>query len=82
MKNPKINAKLNALMLAERTTKIELIACIMDNYKENNPKLLNGDTFDILYSQDIAQLNDIIGDLISNLFAEIHYQLERRKESK
>ena len=82
MKNPKINAKLNALMLAERTTKIELIGCILDNYKENNPKLLNGDTFDILYSQDIAQLNDIIGDLISNLFAEIHYQLERRKESK
>jgi hypothetical protein len=82
MKNPKINAKLNALMLAERTTKIELIGCIMDNYKENNPKLLNGDTFDILYSQDIAQLNDIIGDMISNLFAEIHYQIERRKESK
>ena len=82
MKNPKISAKLNSLMLAERTTKIELIGCILDNYKENNPKLLNGDTFDALYSQDIAQLNDIIGDLISNLFAEIAHQIERRKESK
>lgn len=82
MKNPKNNAKLNALMLAERTTKIELIGCILDNYKENNPKLLNGDTFDILYSQDIAQLNDIIGDLISNLFAEIQHQINRQIERK
>lgn len=80
MKNPKITAKLNQLMANERSTKIELIGCILDNYKDNSPHLLNGDTFDCLYNQDIAQLNDIIGDLISNLFAEIAYQLDRRKK--
>jgi len=82
MKNPKITAKLNQLMADERNTKIELIACILDNYKDNSPHLLNGDTFDMLYDLDIAQLNDIIGDLISNMFAEIHFQLERRKQAK
>jgi hypothetical protein len=69
MKNPKITNKLNQLMADERKTKIELIGCILDNYKDNSPNLLNGDTFDALYSQDIAQLNDIIGDLISNMYA-------------
>jgi hypothetical protein len=79
MKNPQITLKLRDLMNKERQAKIDVIGCIIDNYRETAPHLVNGDTFDMLYELELYQLNDILSDLISNLYAEIHYQLERAK---
>lgn len=80
MKNPQITLKLRDLMNKEKQTKTELIGCILDNYRETAPHLVNGDTFDMLYSLEMYQLNDILSDLISNLYAEINHQLERLKQ--
>lgn len=79
MKNPQITTKLNRMMADEKREKINVISCILDNYRETAPHLVNGDTFDMLYSLEMYQLNDILSDLISNLYAEIHHQLERIK---
>ena len=80
MKNPQITLKLRDLMNKEKQTKTELIGCILDNYRETAPHLVNGDTFDMLYSLEMYQLNDILSDLISNLYTEINHQLERLKQ--
>ena len=79
MKNPQITLKLRDLMNRERQAKTELIGCIIDNYRETAPHLVNGDTFNQLYDMEMYQLNDILSDLISNLYAEINHQLERFK---
>ena len=79
MKNTQITLKLRDLMNRERQAKTELIGCILDNYRETAPHLANGDTFNQLYDMEMYQLNDILSDLISNLYAEIANQLERIK---
>lgn len=79
MKNPQITTRLNQMMQAENRAKMDAITCILDNYRETAPNLVNGDTFNQLYDMDISQLNDILSDLISNLYAEINHQLERFK---
>ena len=79
MKNPQITLKLRDLMNRDRQAKTELIGCILDNYRETAPNLVNGDTFNQLYDMEMYQLNDILSDLISNLYAEIAHQLERVK---
>lgn len=82
MKNPQITTKLNRMMADERKAKFDVIACILDNYRETAPHLVNGDTFNQLYDMEMYQLNDILSDLISNLYAEIHHQLERASKRK
>lgn len=82
MKNPQITLKLRDLMNRERSAKIDVIGCILDNYRTLWPHLVNGDTFDMLYDLEMYQLNDILSDLISNLYAEINHQLERIKTRK
>ena len=79
MKNPQITLKLRDLMNRERQAKNELIGCILDNYRETAPHLVNGDTFNTLYDLEMYQLNDILSDLISDLYANINHQLERIK---
>jgi hypothetical protein len=80
MKNPQITLKLRDLMNRERQAKTDLIGCIIDNYRETAPHLVNGDTFDMLYNMEMYQLNDILSDLISELYANIEQQLERFKQ--
>lgn len=82
MKNPHLTLKLRDLMNRERTAKIDVIGCILDNYRKNSPHLVNGDTFNTLYELEMYELNDILSDLISNLYAEIHHQLERINQRK
>lgn len=82
MKNPHITLKLRDLMNRERNEKINVIGCILDNYRQTSPHLVNGDTFDALYDLEMYQLNDILSDLISNLYAEINHQLERINQRK
>jgi len=79
MKNPQITTKLNRMMADEKKAKLDVIACILDNYTITNPQIDLNQAFNDLYDLDLYQLNDILSDLISNLYAEINHQLERIK---
>ena len=80
MKNPQITTRLNQIMQAEQREKINVIGCILDNYRLTKPNTDLNQAFNELYELDLYQLNDILSDLISNLYAEIHHQLERFKQ--
>lgn len=82
MKNPQITTKLNRMMADERKAKIDVIACILDNYAITKPQIDLNQAFNDLYDLEMYQLNDILSDLISNLYAEIHHQLERASKRK
>ena len=77
MKNPQITTRLNNMMIQEKAVKLEVITLIMDNYRTKDIDLIKA--FDILHDMDISQLNDVLSDLISELYANINYQLERFK---
>tara|TARA_R110002126_G_scaffold75226_1_gene187498 strand:- start:808 stop:1056 length:249 start_codon:yes stop_codon:yes gene_type:complete len=79
MKNPHLTTKLNRMMQAEQREKINVIGCILDNYRLTKPQIDLNQAFNDLYELDLFQLNDILSDLISNLYAEINHQLERIK---
>jgi hypothetical protein len=81
MKNPQITTKLNRMMADEKKAKLDVIACILDNYRLTKPQIDLNQAFNELYELDLYQLNDILSDLISNLYAEIHQKLERIKNS-
>ena len=68
-------------MADERKAKIDVIACILDNYRITNPQIDLNQAFNDLYELELYQLNDILSDLMSNLYAEIHQELERIKNS-
>lgn len=82
MKNPHITLKLRDLMNRERSAKIDVIGCILDNYRINSPQIDLNQAFNDLYELEMYQLNDILSDLISNLYAEINHQLERINQRK
>jgi len=82
MKNPQITQKLNQLMIKERAAKLEVIACILDNYTLNNPNTDLNEAFNTLYDMEMYQLNDVLSDLISETFAQIQLQLERVNKHK
>lgn len=77
MKNPQITTKLNRMMADEKREKLSAIACILDHYKQHKPHLHNTDTFDMLYDMDIAQLNDYLSDIISEIYAECNKFVNR-----
>ena len=79
MKNPQITTRLNQMMQKEQETKIQMVGCIIDNYRQTAPNLVNGDTFNKLLDIDIMQLNSILNALIEDLYASKEYQLNRRK---
>lgn len=80
MRNPQITAKLIQLMNDEKNAKIQVIGCIMDNYKVTSPRIFNWDTFCQLYELNLHALNIILDNLINEMTANINYQLERLKE--
>ena len=82
MKNPQITTKLNRMMAEEKKAKLDAISCILDNYRETAPHLVNGDTFNQLYDMELYELNDILSDLISNLHAEIWHKIENLTKPK
>lgn len=77
MKNPQIVTKLNRMMADEQREKINAIACILDHYKQHKPHLHTGDTFNTLYDMDLAQLNDHLSDIISEIYAECNKFVNR-----
>lgn len=75
MKNPQIATKLNRMMAEEKQAKINVISTILDSYKQNNEHLDVVAEFDRLYELDLAQLNDILSDIISELYHQINKKL-------
>lgn len=67
MKNPQIVTRLNNMMQEE---KMSAIACILDHYKQFKPELHSADMFDMLYSMEIDELNNVLSDIISEIYAE------------
>lgn len=76
MKNPQITTKLNQLM---RDEKLNAITVIMDHYKVFNPKLHTSDTFDTLYDMYLDELNNVLSDCISQIYAECNKFVTTRK---
>lgn len=70
MKNPQITTKLNRMMAEEKKAKLDAIACILDNYGKN-PLIDLNQAFNDLYDLELYELNDILSDLISQVYAEI-----------
>ena len=77
MKNPQIVTKLNRMMADEKRAKISVIGCILDNYKETNHNIDLNNAFNELYDLDLHELNDILSDLISDLYAQINQNLSK-----
>ncbi len=80
MKNPQITTKLNRMMADEKAERLSAIACILDHYKAHKPNLHTSDTFDMLYSMDIAQLNDELSDIISEIYRECNKFVTTRND--
>jgi hypothetical protein len=78
MRNPQIVTRLNSMMNAEKQAKMQIIECVMNHYNDNRQSAPNClvSEFDRLYELDLAQLNDLLSDLISVLYAEINERLE------
>ncbi len=74
MKNPQIVTKLNKMMQEE---KMSAISCILDHYKQFKPELHSSDTFDMLYSMEIDELNNVLSDIISEIYAECNKFITR-----
>lgn len=69
MKNPQITTKLNRMMADERKAKLDAIGCILDNYALTSPNIDLNQAFNDLYELELHELNDILSDLISEMFA-------------
>lgn len=69
MTNPHLKLKLNRMMAEEKKAKLDAIACILDNYKLTSPNIDLNQAFNELYELDLFQLNDILSDLISEMYA-------------
>lgn len=76
MKNPQITTKLNQLM---RDEKLNAIAAIMGHYKVFNPQLHTPETFDMLYDMYLDELNNVLSDCISQIYAECNKFANVRK---
>jgi hypothetical protein len=68
MKNQQITIKLRQIMADDKAAKIEAIGCILDNYSLTNPNMDLNKAFNDLYELDLYQLNDILSDLISQMY--------------
>lgn len=71
MKNPQITQTLNAMMADEIETKRGAIDCILDGYNQLGVKYDPIDLIAELWSYTIGDLSQILGDLISDMTAEI-----------
>lgn len=70
MKNPQITTKLRHMMADERKAKLDAIACILDNYRLTTPNMDLNSAFNELYELELYELNDILSDLISEMFCK------------
>ncbi len=69
MRNPHLTLKLNRMMADERKAKLDAIGCILDNYRLTSPNIDLNQAFNDLYELELHELNDILSDLISEMYA-------------
>ena len=70
MKNPHITTRLNMMMQEEKKQRLEAIGTIIEHKLVRNPQTDANELFNTLYELDIAQLNDMLSDIISEIYAE------------
>lgn len=70
MKNPHITTVLNSMMADEKKQRLEAIGTIIEHKLVRNPQTDANELFNALYELDIAQLNDMLSDIISEIYAE------------
>lgn len=70
MKNPHITTRLNMMMQEEKKQRLEAIGTIIEHKLVRNPQTDANELFNSLYDLDIAQLNDMLSDIISEIYAE------------
>jgi len=82
MKNPQITTRLNQMMADEKRAKLSVISTLIDHYKASNPLIDAVNYFDKLYDLDLHQLNDLLSDVTSDLWANIYSNLSKTHNSK
>lgn len=82
MKNPQIVTRLNQMMADEKRAKLSVISTLIDHYKASNPLLDVVQCFDKLYDLDLYQLNDLLSDVTSDLWANIYSNLSKIHNAK
>ena len=70
MKNQHITTVLNSMMADEKKQRLEAIGTIIEHKLVRNPQTDANELFNPLYELDIAQLNDMLSDIISEIYAE------------
>lgn len=70
MKNPHITTVLNSMMNEEKKQRLEAIGTIIEHKLVRNPQTDANELFNALYELDLAQLNDMLSDIISEIYAE------------
>ena len=70
MKNPHITTVLNSMMADEKKQRLEAIGTIIEHKLVRNPQIDVNELFNALYELDLAQLNDMLSDIISEIYAE------------
>ena len=70
MKNPYITTVLNSMMQEEKKQRLEAIGTIIEHKLVRNPQTDANELFNALYELDLAQLNDMLSDIISEIYAE------------
>lgn len=70
MKNPHITTVLNSMIADEKKQRLEAIGTIIEHKLVRNPQTDVNELFNALYELDLAQLNDMLSDIISEIYAE------------
>lgn len=70
MKNPHITTVLNSMMNEEKKQRLEAIGTIIEHKLVRNPQTDVNELFNSLYELHLDELNNILSDMISEIYAE------------
>ena len=70
MKNPNITTVLNSMMNEEKKQRLEAIGTIIEHKLARNPQTDANELFNALYELHLDELNNMLSDIISELYAE------------
>ena len=70
MKNQHITTVLNSMMADEKKQRLEAIGTIIEHKIVRNPQTDANELFNTLYELHLDELNNMLSDIISELYAE------------
>ena len=70
MKNQHITTVLNSMMQEEKKQRLEAIGTIIEHKIVRNPQTDANELFNTLYELHLDELNNMLSDIISELYAE------------